>query len=319
MVSKDSVRRSQSVPASKPVSKTFIIIAISVAALVILGVFLLLTKGQFVGKATFSQVAQQVPTVPTTTETTQPQTTQQEAIPAETSSPPPTSSSDDLHIDLELNRVDRTHSWVNVYLTSASHDQLMGMSLQLKMEGVSGKFTKVELHPLFKSVTSSGLNTGQINFHAVNTVIIPITPSAKTYLGRVYLQNENGAPGTITINLVGTPQINYASSNLYLISMTPLSACAPNGILESSLIPNMNCGAWADGCDGFVDAGSCADGNVCVAKSCKSAGQVLPANAPQHDKAVLKQVSDTLSNNALNKLQKLSGIVNAVKAWLAAQ
>src|SRR3989344_4539607 len=55
MSPKDTVKKNtryspQYVPASKPVSKIFVIIAITVAALVVLGAFLFFTN-QFVGKA----------------------------------------------------------------------------------------------------------------------------------------------------------------------------------------------------------------------------------------------------------------------------
>ncbi|MBI4147105.1 hypothetical protein HY494_00445 [Candidatus Woesearchaeota archaeon] len=342
MVSKDSVRRSQSVPASKPVSKTFVIIAITIAVLVVLGVFLLLTKGQFVGKAiSFSQVAQQAPSTtqtepstqlvqqaPSTESTTTTETTQQEVLPGGTSSLPSTtsttpSSSDDLQIDLELNRVNRTHSWVNVYLTSASHDQIAQFSpLRLVSKNkFTGEFVKVEMQPLFKLVKTDIKNAETLDFSLVDFSGMgpfPITPLAKTYIGRVYLKNINDVVGTTQIALHPDSRVFYDSSNKFILSIAPLSACAPG---SQTLAPSVEaCGYDNDGCGGFLNYGSCAEGLVCVNNACQSAvSLVLQANAPQYDKTVLEQVSTTLSNQNLGKLQKLSAIVNAVKAWLAAQ
>ena len=333
MVTKDTRRNSysQSVPASKPVSKTFVIIAISVAALVILGAFLLLTKGQFVGKAiSSSQVAQRAPTVPTTTETTQPPTTQQEALPAETSSPPSTTESSTtdslrvLQIDLELDGVDDTHSWVNVYLTSAIDDKIYAFNpIQLVSSTASSKFISFEMSSLFESKQYSSTISANKDKLVIFGPIIFIIPSAKIYVGRAYLEHSNNNFETLQITLdpisVAYYYVDKVDNKKFNLKLTPFSVCIPDADLESTLIPNVNCGAWSDGCGGFVDAGSCADGNVCVANSCQPAGQVLPANAPQYDKAALEQVFNTLNNGQLKKQQKLSAIVNAVKAWLAAQ
>ncbi len=346
MVSKDNRRNSysQSVPASKSVSKIFVIIAISVAALVVLGVFLLLTKGQFVGKATFTQVAQQAPsttqTEPSTqlvqqapsTESTAP-TTPVSPTPVSTDTistdtlqndqlPITPSTSDDLQIDLELDRVDRTHSWVNVYLTSASHDQIAGMSFGITFEGVTGQFTKAEVHPLFKSITSS-VSGGIVSFEAGENVIIPIAPLAKTYVGRAYFQTLNGPPVNFKIVMYGDAKIAYSSGKFYLVSMAPLSACAPSGNLDK-LIPNVNCGAWADGCGGFVDAGSCTDGNVCVANSCQSAVSQLSSQdqllcqgaiaASAKDKNLLGGVINALKNT--DQLDAVLDVFAALNEWL---
>ncbi len=112
-----------------------------------------------------------------------------------------------------------------------------------------------------------------------------------------------------------------------------------------------NCGKMDDGCGGIIDCSLISGGITCTAQqycnaqnacvdlaapnvcpdttcpsgqvwangACLSAvSQVLPANAPQYDKDALQQMSSAL-NSQLSKLQKLSAIVNAVKAWLAAQ
>ena len=229
----------------------------------------------------------------------------------------------DLIVDLELNRVDRTHAWVNMYLTSAK-DKVS--SFYIKLNGY-GPFGKVELHTLFNSL--------QTEVHGDNVLLIggPYTmaPSAKTYVGRVYVdQSGQGAPKPLEITLDPTSYAYDSSNNKFSLTLAPFSACTPlTGSVMSSCtyLNDKVCGALQDGCGGYIDCGQCTGGDVCITANvagvpgvCKSAvSQVLPANAPQYDKTALQQVSDTLSNAGLSKLQKLSAIVNAVKAWLAAQ
>ncbi|MDP3698969.1 MAG: hypothetical protein Q8R47_05270 [Nanoarchaeota archaeon] len=223
--------------------------------------------------------------------------------------------SNGLTVDLELNRVDRTHAWMNIYLTSSKSQFSFGNYIELVSNGF-GKLGKMEMHPLFKSSSIVGGNT-------INLIGGPytVTPSAKTYIGRVYVdQSGQGNPKPFEVTL-------GSGGDSSKFTLVPFSACTPLSgtvMAECKYLDDTVCGALPDGCGGYVDCGQCSGGDVCTTGQtynvCKSpVSQVLPANAPQYDQTVLQKVSDTLKNNALSKLQKLSAIVTAVKAWLAAQ
>lgn len=118
----------------------------------------------------------------------------------------------------------------------------------------------------------------------------------------------------------GSSQATYA---YYVLNVrSPRRYSPTNAVcIPSTSCPQNSCGSMSDGCGGLVNCALvCVEGQTCANNACVPAlSKVLPANAPQHDKTVLEQVSNSLSNGQLNKLQKLASIVNAVKAWLAAQ
>mgnify|MGYP001576374137 CR=1 FL=1 len=88
--------------------------------------------------------------------------TMQQTAPLVTETAP--TSLDSLLVGLEINRLNRTNSWVNIYLTSSSHSQVYGISSLRFLQGVvpNVKFVKAELHPLFKNVVAT-IEQGGVN------------------------------------------------------------------------------------------------------------------------------------------------------------
>lgn len=163
---KDSLRKnnySPTVPASKPVSKTFVIIAIAVAALVVLGVLLLFTN-QFVGKAISLQtttktaltdtsssrtlVQEQAPTVTDTTEAIKSSSdlvkeatvqSSQEAIPAEQFVGDAQVGGNSLKVELVANLPTTNLKvgdkfWVDIYVTPSGHNVLGPTTIKLNVD-----------------------------------------------------------------------------------------------------------------------------------------------------------------------------------------
>jgi len=78
-----------------------------------------------------------------------------------------------------------------------------------------------------------------------------------------------------------------------------------------------SCGSMDDGCGGKVECTTCTSGQVCVNNACVLAVSI-PADAPQKDKTVLQGVSAALKDSNSNSIQKLSALIQAIKAWFAA-
>ncbi len=226
----------------------------------------------------------------------------------------------ELLVELEENRINRSHAWINIYLTSATHTQIQAINNLKFVSSPSSSFIKVEFHPFFKNLQVV-MPPSQLSISGSGP--FPITPKAKTYLGRVYLQNENGNPATMQITLdLAVSGVFYDQYNAkFALKMTPFSFCAPDATM--GLIPGTNCGAWAEGCGRFVDAGSCLEGKVCVSGFCQSAlSQVLSAAAPPKDTGLLTSVSNVLKqtpcdpNDFICKAGKIDAMLTALIAWL---
>ena len=235
-----------------------------------------------------------------------------------------TVSANTLTVELELNRVDRAHAWVNVYLRSASKTQIYLIN-KLQIIPSDGKITKLELDPLFKTLTN-GDEVQKSSIWVYGNGPFPITPSAKIYVGRALLETINGNPETIQFTLDQGSSVWYDSTgSLFTLSMDPLSFCAPDASpLEIECVPNYSCGAHKDGCGGYIDCGFCGDGNSCVAGTCKSPVSQLASqdqllcqgaiDASPDDKTLLGGVISALKTNPIQE-DAILEIFAALNAW----
>ena len=248
--------------------------------------------------------------------------------------------------------------WVDVYLVPPFSYNLLETRIELsspadkavivsatdpKFKGVSGVLpdlisftttetadypavTKIALHYKPTSGTLRSMAKSRIHFGSfkawsaledskvLNNLVFTLEPdSTKSYSWYSY---ESGGGTTLSM---------YSGATLKLGGIKAVSPTACS--YKAANLCKGKCGVVDNGCGGAVDctavagqSSTCAIGQVCVSNACVSAVSLaLPATAPSHDKTVLQQVSDAVSNAKLTKLQKLAAIVNAVKAWLAAQ
>lgn len=336
-------------PARKPVSKTFVIVTVAVAALIVLGVLFLLNTG-FVGKAIqFSRVSSsQEPTL---------DSSQQLIVPLDEPEPTPVDQQvsvqessqalpqvqdltpDGLTINFEANDVTDDGFWLDIYLTSQAPTNIR--TLYLKLAATNGAtFTNgAVINPIFGNVDTVVSSQGSFGSNVAGYLYlselaydtVSLVPQAKIHFGRVEVRYGVGPSPQVTEAKAAEIKLDPVSPDVqlpievtyldgeakkYNLNVVPLTVCIPRTVCSNS------CGILDNGCGGVLacPSNACAQGQVCVNNACISAvGQALPANAPQHDKTVLNQISGALSNAQQGKLQKLAAIVNAVKAWLAAQ
>ena len=162
--------------------------------------------------------------------------------------------------------------WVDVYLTSATHTRLDFVNIKLVTSNVDVAtfLAKSEFHTPFTefdlSVTPNA-DSPTIKYHSGPS--IPITPKAKTYLGRIKMRNSKVinqgialTSGTFLVSLdVSGSNVKYdpvleKSYILRLVPVSPNSFCIPIPGCDPSAV----CGAVDDGSSGLINCGVCASG-----------------------------------------------------------
>jgi hypothetical protein len=225
-----------------------------------------------------------------------------------------------------------TPFWVDIYVTpsgnalgqsplqfTVSNPSIATFTGQYKLNNQSYIFAPVAVSSSSLAIQLQTPGTG------LNPLYYNVTSYEKVRLARA--QMVAAQPGTFSFNLGPSSFSVYAGNSQATYLYYGLVANSPRRYSSGACVPVTacplnTCGSMSDGCGGSINCASvCAEGQVCGANNAciPAVSKALPANAPQHDKTVLEQVSNSLSNGQLNKLQKLASIVNAVKAWLAAQ
>lgn len=318
---KDTSRKnnySPVVPASKPVSKTFVIIVVAVAALLVLGVLLLFTN-QFVGKALYSQtttktaltdtsssrtVVQQAPTVTDTSKQIAPVSSDlvkeatiqpSQDVSAESASvslslgqDTLTTITDSLRLDLEVKDASTSTFWVDMYLTSSNHATLTKTSLELSLSDQNAaKFASgaiMSFSPPFKDVLYQKLgDCSNLNYCIIyqdsTKPTIQLIKGAKIYLGKIKMQRVAGAASSANF------QIAVSTNSVASFSDPSAGSYKVQQTSLSVCVPSTTlpaCGVKNNGCGKTLKAqNDCAEGSACVNNECKTAISQLSSSQDQ--------------------------------------
>ena len=249
---------------------------------------------------------------------------------------------DELLVELEVKDASTPQFWVDVYLTSATHTRLDFVNIKLVTSNVDVAtfLAKSEFHTPFTefdlSVTPNA-DSATIKYHSGPS--IPITPKAKTYLGRIKMRNSKVinqgivlTSGTFLVSLdVSGSNVKYdpvleKSYILRLVPVSPNSFCIP----IPGCGPSAVCGAVDDGCGGLINCGVCGPGlgQVCVNNACVSAVLGLTptdelfcktaAGFGSTDKSLLQGVVDAINGEQEN-VDVVLDIFTALDTWFKAR
>ncbi|MEK6853240.1 MAG: hypothetical protein AABX64_01010 [Nanoarchaeota archaeon] len=248
---------------------------------------------------------------------------------------------DELLVELEVKDASTPQFWVDVYLTSATHTQLVSAKLKLITSDISvAKFmASSEFHAPFSDFDlSSGSSYAYLILDSNYDSPVQITPGAKMYLGRIKMQNPKAlTPGQALTS--GTFQVNMQSDSLasygldksgqagfYTLILAGNSFCVPK--LDCG--PSAVCGAVDDGCGGLINCGVCGPGlgQVCVNNACVSAVLGLTptdelfcktaAGFGSTDKSLLQGVVDAINGEQEN-VDVVLDIFTALDTWFKAR
>lgn len=253
----------------------------------------------------------------------------------------PTLNADNLLVELEVKDASTPQFWADVYLTSATHTQFTSFNIKLVTSEVNvAKFiASSEFHSPFgefELIVGGNQDYAVIKHspEAPETVVL-ITPGAKTYLGRIKMQNPNDlgpgqalTSGTFSISLDTTvSNVQYGYGKFYQLSLPAKSFCVPKLECAAS-----SCGVTADGCGGFVNCDpantACVSGQSCVNNACVSAVSLLASDDQavcqaavdfdSTDKVLLEGVVNAINSNS-DKVDVILDIFTALNAWFTAR
>ena len=345
MLPKDAKRNnyaSQTVTTSKPVSKTFIIIVIAVAALVILGVLLLFTN-QFVGQALYVQKYTGA-TSPTRTTTTSSPTVTETVVDSGTSDITKQVQAVDsiaiqkgdvqlktdpnaMTVELEIRPIVVTPKaflphgggglqgtgkkfWVDVYLVSASKNTLATTRIGLASPYLDfvpyGDKDFQGVSGILPSPTIFSETTSEVailQFTVGPGDPVPIMPKAKIHLGSV--KASGGVTDAITFAFDPTSLSLYAKAGdtKYNLKLGSVKVITPKACVYRAIdLCVGKCGVIENGCGGVIDCDALNSVDNCAS------GQVCIAN--QCKQAVSQVLPASAPPKDTTFLTSISNVLN---------
>ncbi len=218
--------------------------------------------------------------------------------------------------------------WVDIYVTPATYTSFSDIYIRLKSSDVATFTGNLKDGNLYTFGTPQYKDQGYeriISNIATQNLLAP----ARYKLGSLEMSLLKDGNLAITLDT----EKSSASAGLNLPYTLPSSTakiattswCVPKTSPGACSGLNLGCGKSTidDGCGGKVECTSstplCPEGSLCVDNKCeKAASKALPTAAKAHDKKAVEDVSSALSNPSLaNKFQKLSALLQALKAWYA--
>lgn len=277
--------------AASPPSKTFIIVAISIAIILVLGIFVLVNF-QSVGNALY---ALRTTTTDTTIKTLCTPKTAQEVCVGYGETP----------------YIGKSCGSLSDGCGGTVSCGTCGDSSATKLYCSSNKCTTESSTKLVTNTdtsSSSIISGGEDNtLQKTSTTEEPAITDSETIL----------VESTDTSSTIESESNNpdYTFQEVATEEQSSLPPLTPPCVLNTCIGEGFECGALEDGCGGYVDCGFCGSGEVCiVGGQCETPlSQVLPS-APLHDQTLLEKISAAMAGSS-SKLSKLSALINAIAAW----